>query len=189
MGCATCCLGTLSVTQSQRLQCGSLRLTGDGCSVPGCCLQDGGYTSDYAQFCPPKAERCIKLSAYSVGPNNSTKRLPACGAEAAAAASSRPVAGPWPQAQRDQWKLPSTCSYDNQTNAITGPKQPPFVSPSKPDIYPGNPLNYLPVDPCMWQSWSMSVHKVTPDVIQLMFDQGVFDATAWLAANPISAAG
>lgn len=157
--------------------------------MPGCCLQDGGYTSDYAQFCPPKVERCIKLSAYSVGPNNPTKRLPACSAEAAQATSSRPVAGPWPQAQRDQWKLPSTCSYDNQTKAITGPKQPPFVSPSKPDIYPGSPLNYLAVDPCVWQSWAMSAHDVTPDVIQLMFDQGVSDATAWLAANPVSAAG
>jgi hypothetical protein len=142
---------------------------------------DGGYSSSWADFCPPKAKRCIKLAAFTVGPNNPTGKIPNC-APAAGSTTSRPPAVP-SVVPRNLWKLPDTCSYDPSTKAITGPQQPPFVPADSPDIHPGFLYNSLKHDPCVWQSWATSVLSVTPEVIQAMYDQGAADGTAWLAAN------
>jgi hypothetical protein len=149
---------------------------------------DGGYSSAWAQFCPPKT-RCLKLAAYTVGPNNPTGHVP--GPDCALKAflpdfSGKPLpsAGRLPAIPRNQWKLPATCTYDPNTMMVTSPKQPPFVPASNPDIYPGFQYNSLKTDPCTWQSWALSFYKATPDAIQAMYDQGAADARAWLAANP-----
>lgn len=142
-------------------------------------VTDGGYTSGWAQFCPPKAKRCIKLSAFTVGPNNPTGKVPNCDPDARSTTSRPPAVRS--AIPRNLWKLSDKCTYDPSTKAITGPQQPPFVPADSPDVYPGFSHNYLKQDPCLWQSWSMSVLTVTPDVIQSIYDQGVADATAWLA--------
>jgi hypothetical protein len=151
---------------------------------------DGGYSSAWAQFCPPTRSRCLKLAAYTVGPNNPTGKIP--GPECALTATlpnfvgGKPLAavGRTPTVPRDRWQLPTTCTYDPDTKAITSPQQPPFVPAVDPDIYPGFQYNSLKTDPCTWQSWALSLLKVTPEAIQAMYDQGAADADAWLAANP-----
>lgn len=144
---------------------------------------DGGYTSSFAEFCPPKAKRCIKLAAYYVGPNNPTGQPPNCGAANATTSKPRATRS---QVPRNLWKLPDQCTYDPITKATTGPQQPPFVPAEGADIYPGFSYNYLKTDPCVWQSWAMSVLAVKPEVIQTQFVQGAADATAWLKANPLT---
>jgi hypothetical protein len=144
---------------------------------------DGGYTSGWAQFCPPNAKRCIKLSAFTIGPNNPTGKVPNCDPAAGSTTSKPPAV--LSVVPRNLWKLPDTCTYDSSTQAITGPQQPPFVPADSPDIYPGFLYNSLKHDPCVWQSWAMSVLSVTPEVVQAMHDQGAADAMAWLAANTV----
>jgi hypothetical protein len=161
---------------------------------------DGGYTSSYAQFCPPSATnstngttRCIKLSAFTVGPNNPTGKAPNCntgftaGQPPTPPRSTPPAGGPPqnPIPQKD-WKLPATCTYDARSKAVTAPAQPPFVPAEGADIHPGFSHNALKTDPCVWQGWSMNVSAVSSEVVKAQFDQGAADAAAWLKANPLS---
>lgn len=152
---------------------------------------DGGYTSGFAQFCPPNVKRCIKIASFTVGANNPTGQIPDCKKAFSLhpPITSRPPIGAPNTLPQDDWKLPSTCQYDPQTKAITGPQQPPFVAAENPDIFPGNPYNALKHDPCLWQSWAMSVTAVTPEVITAQYDQGAADAAAWLKANRRSVLG
>lgn len=159
---------------------------------------DGGYTSSYVQFCPPVSNssttRCIKLSAFTVGPNNPTGKVPNCNTGFTAGqqqtpSPSRPPTAPTPlqnPVPQMDWKLPDTCTYDPRTKGVTAPAQPPFVPALGADIYPGFTHNSLKTDPCLWQSWSMNVSAVTSQVVKAQLDQGAADAAAWLRVNPLS---
>lgn len=140
---------------------------------------DGGFSAGYSHICPPHAIKCIEVSALTVGPNNPTNAPPNCSvAPTPFSFKTQPEVGkPSGPLQkkvppRAQWKLPDTCTYDQQLGTILSPQLPSLTAPGEPDIYPGFQYNRLERDPCEWQAMQLNVE------VRKLSWQGQVDSSA-----------
>ena len=155
---------------------------------------DGGYCSDFKQFCPPTFQKneCLKVSTTFLGPDlRGTPPATPATCPAVTAPNTVPNLGKpyYTPADASLWTLPQgSCAVPAQAAAVGAtPGAVPLLAQgvsAKPDIHPFfyAPLPTAIASACDWLALS-SNPTPTPAEVQAQYQHGIDSALGWADAH------